>query len=238
MPLSATRVLRTFPKAMYFDGIDDYVSIPDSQSLRWGYNPFTIMFWYKETTVGAQDIMRHAGLVKTGYWSLSFITSTSELLFVTRSSDTNEYFIILMTARPSNWACVALTRQDPTWTFYLNGSFNSQKTDTRTGRGMDFAGIYIGRLLFVSHFNGLISNVLIYNRALSQTEIQYNYQNPDNPIRNGLVLWLSYDSVSGSTWYDKSGNNINGTIYGATLQNVIKQHTRLLTPTRILVPRR
>jgi hypothetical protein len=74
------------------------------------------------------------------------------------------------------------------------------------------------------YFNGKISNLQIYNKALSASEIQQNYNATKNrfinalpPVRNGLVLELdagqraSYPGTD-STWYDLSGNSLNGTL--------------------------
>jgi hypothetical protein len=67
----------------------------------------------------------------------------------------------------------------------------------------------------------------IYNRTLTPTEIQQNYNATKNRfvnvlpvVRNGLVLELdaantaSY-SGSGNTWYDLSGNGYNSTLVGS-----------------------
>jgi len=62
---------------------------------------------------------------------------------------------------------------------------------------------------------GLISFVRLYNRALSSDELQHNYNNPQSPVTDGLVLWLNFDEGSGTTAYDKSGNGNHGTIYNA-----------------------
>jgi len=69
------------------------------------------------------------------------------------------------------------------------------------------------------HLGGIqryIAFIRIYSRALSRSEILHNYRNPNNPIRDGLVLWLDARNVIGNTWYDLSGYGNNGTIYGAT----------------------
>jgi hypothetical protein len=73
-------------------------------------------------------------------------------------------------------------------------------------------------------FAGNISGVQIYNKVLSAQEILQNYNATKNrfvnalsPVRNGLVLELdagqraSYPGT-GNTWYDLSGNSINGTL--------------------------
>jgi len=68
------------------------------------------------------------------------------------------------------------------------------------------------------NFNGTVYEVLIYNRALSASEIQAIYQDPLNPPTTGLVLWYAPDSVdpSTNTWKDLSGNGNDGSISGAT----------------------
>ena len=72
--------------------------------------------------------------------------------------------------------------------------------------------------------NASVSQALLYNKTLSQQEIQQNYNAIKNrfindlpPVRNGLVLELdagqraSYPGT-GNTWYDLSGNNLNGAL--------------------------
>jgi hypothetical protein len=76
-------------------------------------------------------------------------------------------------------------------------------------------------------FAGNISGVQIYNKVLSAQEILQNYNATKNrfvnalsPVRNGLVLELdagqraSYPGT-GNTWYDLSGNSLNGTLFNA-----------------------
>jgi len=84
--------------------------------------------------------------------------------------------------------------------------------------------------------------LLVYTRALSDSEIAWNYNYPDNPVRNGLVVWLQADpayvkDIDGDgvlEWIDLSGFGNRGKIYGAQLVQLIKPTQRLLTPSRIL----
>lgn len=63
-------------------------------------------------------------------------------------------------------------------------------------------------------FNGLIDEVRIYNRALSEAEIQKLYNETEN-ITDGLVGHWEMDETFGDLAIDSSGNNNHGTIYGA-----------------------
>ena len=64
-------------------------------------------------------------------------------------------------------------------------------------------------------FEGMMSAVYLYNRILSDAEINQIKENPWSPPRDGLVLRLNFDEGSGSTAYDKSGYDNHGTIYNA-----------------------
>ena len=58
--------------------------------------------------------------------------------------------------------------------------------------------------------------VLAYNNVLSDSEIQYDYLNPMNPITDDLVLWLNFHNVQDNIVPDLSGNGNDGTVYGAS----------------------
>ncbi|MEM4846475.1 MAG: hypothetical protein QW794_01790, partial [Thermosphaera sp.] len=81
--------------------------------------------------------------------------------------------------------------------------------------------------------------VRIYSRALADEEILWNFYYPDNPVRNGLVLWLHWDSIdtASNVWYDKSGFGNHARLYNnPTREDVLLPPKRLLSPTRVLTP--
>jgi len=67
---------------------------------------------------------------------------------------------------------------------------------------------------------GFIAAARVYNRILSASEVLYNMQHPNNPIKRGCVLNLSPESLYGIRWYDLSGNANHGTITGAVAKNI------------------
>jgi len=81
-----------------------------------------------------------------------------------------------------------------------------------------------------------------YSRALSDSEIRQNYSCPENPVRDGLVLWLhagpayvkDIDNDGVLEWIDLSGYNNHGKIYGATLVQLIKSASRVVQAQRVL----
>jgi len=65
-----------------------------------------------------------------------------------------------------------------------------------------------------------VASVLIYRkRALTLQEVAYIAQNSNNPIRDGLVLWLDARAcdTSKNICYDLSGNNNHGTMYNVQI---------------------
>jgi hypothetical protein len=104
------------------------------------------------------------------------------------------------------------------------------------------SSVQVGRHTTYYYFNGYIAQVLLYSRPFSYSEILWNYQYPDNPVRNGLVLWLQADpnnikDIDGDgilEWIDLSGFGNHGKIYGAQLVQLIKTPSRLLSSQRVL----
>ena len=76
-----------------------------------------------------------------------------------------------------------------------------------------------------------ISLFRIYNRALTEREILYNYEHPYNPVLHGCVLWLASDTIDpdAGKWYDKSGQGNHGTIYNAKHILMNKLPSRVLS---------
>jgi hypothetical protein len=104
---------------------------------------------------------------------------------------------------------------------YVNGELKSTLNSS--------GGINNNRMFVIGYnwdgmSNASISQTLLYNKTLTQQEILQNYNATKNrfindlpPVRNGLVLELdagqraSYPGT-GNTWYDVSGNSLNGTL--------------------------
>ena len=197
--------------ALEFDGIDDYVLVADSPSLRIT-KKITIEAWVNVINTGAfEEILTgksytyflaiFGGSIRwyLGNGAAWFITSVTPIAYGVTTH-------------------VAATYDSSTgrWEVYKNGALANSGSVTPQDIGLNDQGVCIGAYPpspSTYWFKGVIVEPRVYNRALSQSEIQRNMYNPLNPIRDGLVLWLPLLEGSGTTVKDYSGNNNNGALY-------------------------
>lgn len=162
-----------------FDGVDDHVSIPDSPSLR--PTNFTIEGWFNWTsfsgpgqnvlvskTVGSGGLDSFALFYEPGPQRLVGVTSTA--------GGYNEFLIMGFTPVLGTWYHITYAFDDGlnVQAIYVNGSgiaggvSNSIAYDSHPvtiGAGIESEAPF-------QHFHGKADEVTIYNRALSQPEIQ------------------------------------------------------------------
>jgi hypothetical protein len=243
MPLTPKRTLRTFRYAMYFDGVDDYVRTVSTISLS---TPITVVVWFSH--IDKYNMLTLVANSGAGLSALGF-----RFFVNTYFSQDRRLVIEVGTGSLGSKLVSSVNAVQPVWNYgvvVVNGGssllwLNGQKVVS--GSLLDFTKtdyIFIGIMAVAYCFIGYIAQVLVYSRALSDSEILWNYLYPDNPVRNGLVLWLKadpqyikdIDNDGILEWLDLSGYNNHGKIYGASLVQLIKTHNRTLTPVRVLTP--
>jgi hypothetical protein len=210
----ALPLLKQYPLyALSFDGVDDYVAVPHSSSLN--VQAFTIIIWllpraWTYTGLIMKSPTNYVRDFNFGIW-LNLYANVNY-----GHGDGTNY---LWRTAPANilslnaWNCIALTFDGSTYILYVNGVQKDTATTTITPI-TNTAPIYMMANATLTGFtNGLLGGVCLYNRALSASEIQWNYRNPLNPARSGLVLWLPMVEGSGASVRDFSGYGNNGTLY-------------------------
>jgi hypothetical protein len=173
----ATRVQEGFGRALSFDGIDDYVLVPDSVSLRLT-SSFTIMAWIYPKSAGENNYGRILAKYSESYYSVQMEAGTRVSMGIASTT----YAVTPLGSVPFNtWSHIAFTF-DKTLPVnqikaYVNGVLKATGTRT-TDVPTSTDPLYIGnRVDLTRTFDGLIDEVCIYNRALSEDEIKaiYNY---------------------------------------------------------------
>jgi hypothetical protein len=242
MPLSPARVLRTFRYAVHFDGVDDYVALfttnyPSITVVTWarlavpwwpppGWRAIVSKGWaHRADGVGGLYALSPAGY---GGWLRDSAGIVYDVTAFGLPSLVEGFHCIALTSEARLYVDSVLRK-----TTTIPNPLNANTYPWNVGRDP----IEVTRV-----FPGYVAQVLIYSRALTDSEILWNYINPDNPIRNGLVLWLQADpayvkDIDGDgvpEWLDLSGFDNHGKIYGARLVELIKTPARTLPVARAL----
>ena len=266
MPLQARRVLRQFRYAMYFNGINGYVVIPLTV---YGWSDITIQEWMYPFHPKANSEWSKFSMIGDAWIdgpSVSFETNNRYdytyllVVFGTRKPDgTKGSYTFNIYAYRNTWVNVArrFSLSDRTYVGYINGAKvytasipSDEKTilewnpDTATYPDRYKRFVLGANVLTGENMKMMQYQLLIYkDKALSDSEVEWNYKYPDNPIRDNLFVWLRADpnnvrDIDGDgvlEWIDLSGYNNHGKIYGgAFLVQLVKSAIRILPKARIL----
>ena len=157
-------------KAYYFDGENDYISCPNNESL----NPsaaLTISLWIK-TDAPNGNILNKEG-TNSGYgidlldYGISFIINQNTLCNFYKPQD------------DSGWFHIAASWNPDTAKLYINGNLVDHNTDMNFNQiNASQNDLTIGRLANLSSqyvFNGIIDDIRIYKKVLSENHIRDLY---------------------------------------------------------------
>ncbi|MGW3351112.1 LamG-like jellyroll fold domain-containing protein [Nonomuraea rubra] len=162
--------------ALSFNGTSSWVTVNDAPNLRLTTG-MTLEAWVNPTTVSSWRTV----IMKQYTGDLAYVLSAG--------SDSNRPHTVIHTtgevgtggtaSLPLNaWSHLAATYDGTTLRLYVNGVLTSERTaggPIRTDNGVLRIG---GNSLWGEHFNGLIDEVRIYNRALNAVQIQTDMNTP------------------------------------------------------------
>jgi hypothetical protein len=213
--------------AFKFYASNKYIKLGTSTTINQFSGDFTISLWAMATAENSNygnliGDYYTAGVATTNEWQI-MMNNSSALLNVYRVGTGYVVSNVSSGVSANTWVNVVLTRVASAITLYANNTVIATATNSLVfGSATGSMTIGVDANNSAEPFSGLISNVLIYNKGLSSAEVAQNYQAQksrfDNTIvQQGLVLNLdagnpySYGG-GGTTWYDVSGNNYNGTL--------------------------
>ena len=192
--------------AILFDGTDDYINVPDANSLDLTTN-YTLECWINVSSFKwlGGIISKYQTSGSNGYFlRLSGSGSYNDLHF-------DELTTTGLNLQTNTWYHIAAVKSGSTRKLYVNGreialSGNPLNVKVNTNEiriGCDFRQRY---------FHGKIDEVRIWNVARTQAQIQENMMSPLTGTETGLVLYLRNDYYDGSMSYDLTSNGNNGTL--------------------------
>jgi hypothetical protein len=159
--------------AMVFDGVDDYIEVPNNVALN--SNIGTISVWFKSTTTAGRSAVLIGKTDSVGsYNGINILTSGTEIYGQVKGS--SDQIISGSLLSQNTWYNFTLTYSSGiSYSSYLNGSLIG--TNTLTSFTFSTQPLRIARSLdsFWTTYKGQVSNAMIYNRALSAAEVQQNF---------------------------------------------------------------
>jgi hypothetical protein len=209
-----------------FDGVDDAVVVDDNPEWAFGTDDFAIITWAKIDDInGTHQAITGQYELENG-WQMYYCSAAycgeNSIYFGVHDGSWNEAYEP-WTPEIGEWHQIAVVRQSGTFFFYIDGV--ELGSTTKVINVPDFnsslnVGVY-HRMSYsdVYYLDGSIDSIHIWNRALSDSEINtYLSSDPTGSEADLLSLW-SMNEGSGITAGDSSGGSNDGTIDGATWVN-------------------
>ncbi len=160
-------------QALSFDGVGDYVLVEDDPSLDL-VNDFTIAAWIYTKTI---DDTTHRILHKNSAYTFG-ITSSNSRLAVYHYGEFASVYSNNNVLSPNTWHHVAVTLDSTTGvTFYVDGQSKGGNAALTANVPVNTNDVYIGidEDLISYPFDGMIDELAIYNKALSEEEVYSLY---------------------------------------------------------------
>jgi hypothetical protein len=159
-----------------FDGSNDYLSIPDSDMWPRSTIPFTIAAWIYKNPNSNHDYIVGQHASNNAYWG--FGSEGTGLRFLAKNGAPYIVDTTAAGAAPDGqWLHVAAVRDGNNFFIYVNGVSQTLTVSTVSGSFPNpSASLYVGRfdrepVAANRYFDGIIDDLRIYNRSLSQQEI-------------------------------------------------------------------
>ncbi|GMV00337.1 MAG: LamG domain-containing protein [Ignavibacteriota bacterium] len=162
---------------VFFNGIDSYVSVPNSASLSSPTNSISISLWfYLEQAYDLHNcfLTKSDQLNQSGQYTLNYCNCTDGNLIDLNIGNTANF--IYHNFNLHEWYHLVVTYEGQLIKFYENGTFIGQTTFSGNIQVNDLP-LEFGRNMpgLPDYYHGRIDDARIYNRALTETEIQELY---------------------------------------------------------------
>ncbi|MDD5676719.1 MAG: LamG domain-containing protein [Kiritimatiellae bacterium] len=197
--------------ALEFDGADDYVVVPDDASLRIT-SELTVQAWVKpDARAGYHPI------ADKGDYSYYFGTYAGKAMLLAGKADGSDWNVMAIgntTLNGSNWYHLVGTCKNGAGSVYVDGLLDGYGVGSNEDIGASDAPLIIGAsAASADYFDGVIDELQIYSRALTDWEIrQWSYA---VDLRGN---W-GFDDGAGGTISDGSGYDNTGSLTNMNITN-------------------
>jgi hypothetical protein len=201
---------------LYFDGVDDYVTVPTNAGLNASRNTepcttadnrFSVEVWVRGCAKdnGMDSYILNKGTQVMG-WNLGIFKNGSPFMmnagkFIMPSQCAPQQFPKLL---DDQWHHIAVTRNGGTTKFYVDGAYLCETYAIYNDVDINSnANLLIGKNVFVgpgiNSFKGYISEVRYWNTNISDAQIAQNFNRRINPNSANLTAYHPLSEGSGQT---------------------------------------
>ena len=193
---------------MDFDGVNDHITIPNSDSINITGDALTIAGYINtDGSTAWQGICYKDGGNNKGYQLFVDKTGDPNIAF---GVHTGTFYRLFSNEVIENnkWYFVVATYDGVNQSIYINGAFDNSQAVTGNITNSSTENLYIGRNKAGSErFNGEIAGFRIFNTALTAAQVADLYNNPEKIVPTGvadsaLKLWLPMMEGAGTTAYN------------------------------------
>ncbi|EIP96941.1 putative phosphohydrolase [Opitutaceae bacterium TAV1] len=225
--------------ALYFDGVDDYVTFGDAPALKLA--TFTVETWFRRVGAGSGASSGSGGvtvvpLISKGRGENDNDTLNCNYLIGLRTSDgviaadfeegpggsspgLNHPVIGGTPVTDDAWHHVAVSYDGTTWRIYLDGHLDAELFVGQPVASNSIQHAALGSALNSTgvpqgFFHGFLDETRVWNRARTLDEIRSTMNN-EVPSADGLVArWAMTDEASSGTLVNSAGSGTTGTLTG------------------------
>ncbi len=158
-------------KYTVFDGSNDYIVSSNNTNIT-GTNPRTIMAWAWMSNVSSSVIARIGASAENQAFEMQINASR---VIMHRYAGTPSFVATSPSIKLNRWYHFAIAYDGTNHKFYIDGQYDSASGLAITTPN---SPLYVGYPVYTAgngHMNGNVSQVLLYNRELSASEINQNY---------------------------------------------------------------
>jgi len=186
-----------------FDGIDNYITVTDSDSLANNYTQMSWSFWIKRyssvASSGWLDKYQTTGNQRS--WRIIQATNLDVALTLSDNLTTGVAYSSTNScgAETNIWVNINIVYNGTYLLFYKNGALCDSVAVSQTQIVNNNQALLIGTtIVSPKFFNGSIDEVRIFNRTLSQAEITSLYTTNTISDTIGLVSYYNFDTEGNS----------------------------------------
>jgi hypothetical protein len=211
------------PRALAFDGTDDFVQVPASTSLYGATRDFTWEIWLKPSRTGVRgDVMTKKDVFADSEHDVAFVHEATGRVSAFLRDRPFTGSTVIITSRSSigtEWTHVAMARSADSVRLYVNGVL--QRTGFAPFSVVSNGPLRIGANRLndagpdaapVLPFAGLVHEVRVWSVARTDAQIAAAARGCVSRQSAGLVADYRFNEATGTTVRDVSGAGNNGTL--------------------------